>query len=433
MTGSAGTSEDALAALLQGDAKLGELSHLASVLRETPLGSLLLRSVDRLDLLAHLKNIGVSKLNERQLLANAICKHMRNRCFLAANPADHTHPILKAPLLLERYGKHAGAVGLLCKSDGSFAHVNEMPEERYGFVHYSSGLQQPKLNGPIIAEVARLAALTNRAIYVAMMDEDPFVLEPASCYLRDAPEQCAQKLADFRAAFGDDVACLTTTFAHNIPSVPGVVGMIPSFDSWAATDAHGDEWMRRLRNRPLRPDLPYAQRKDQCVWRGAKTGGDAATSLRGRVVEACRMKPWADVAFVSDMHARGLADQGEASGGLAVTNELSRDEQAGYKVILCVDGHTWASSWEWVLASGSVVVALGVWAFHATSDLEPWVHYVPCASADELEGRVKWVLEHPREAEQMALRAYALFSKLAGTPEHAKRFIARTLAALTLS
>ena len=386
MTGSAGTSEDALAALLQGDAKLGALTGIST--RETPLGSLLLRSVDRLDLLAHLKNIGVSKLNERQLLANAICKHMRQSMPCRQSCRPHTSNS-QGSFATRALWQACWCCRSAIQVRWQLCTVNEMPEERYGFVHYSSGLQQPELNGPIIAEVARLAALTNRAIYVAMMDEDPFVLEPASCYLRDAPEQCAQKLADFRAAFGDDVACLTTTFAHNIPSVPGVVGMIPRYDSWAATDAHGDEWMRRLRNRPLRPDLPYAQRKDQCVWRGAKTGGDAATSLRGRVVEACRMKPWADVAFVSDMHARGLADQGEASGGLAVTNELSRDEQAGYKVILCVDGHTWASSWEWVLASGSVVVALGVWAFCHVRP-EPWVHYVPCASADELEGRVKW-------------------------------------------
>ena len=36
-------------------------------------------------------------------------------------------------------------------------------------------------------------------------------------------------------------------------------------------------------------------------------GGDASTSLRGRVVQVCRGQPWADVAFVSDMHGRGMA------------------------------------------------------------------------------------------------------------------------------
>ena len=426
---------DALIRVLEADAKV---AHLAPLLCKISLGGLLLRAADRLDLLAHLKLLGISKLQDRQLLANSLCRHLRTTVapVLAeiASPADLRHPLLSAPLLLERYGPHAGAVGLLALPDGSFAHVNEVPAERYGFVHYSAGLQQPKLDGPILGEVARLATLTGRPVYVPMMDEDAFVLEPAFSYLRGAPPLVdEQKLEDVRAALGAEVAVLTSTFAHNMPSVPGVVGMIPCFDSWAVEDAYGDAWLRKLRSSPLRPDMPYSRRKDAAVWRGAKTGGDASTSLRGRVVQVCRGQPWADVAFVADMHSRGLA-QAAASGlaepGVTVAGELSREEQAGYKMLLCVDGHTWASSWEWALASGSVIIWLGVWAFHATAELEPWVHYVPCDGAEQLPQRVAWVLEHPREAEQMTQRAYELFKRLAGTQDHARRCIARTLAEL---
>lgn len=34
--------------------------------------------------------------------------------------------------------------------------------------------------------------------------------------------------------------------------------------------------------------------------------------------------------------------------------ELRRDQQAAYRCVLCVDGHTWASAWEWVLSTGAV-------------------------------------------------------------------------------
>lgn len=431
-------SPAALATLLQDDTKL---AHLVPLLREQSLGGLLLRCYDRINLLAHLKLLGIAKLQDRQQLANALSRHMRTAVApaLAAtpSPADLSQPVLlSAPLLLERYGRHAGAVGLLAMPDGSFAHVNELPAERYGFVHYSAGLQQPKLDGPILGEVARLASLTGRPVYVPMMDEDAFVFEPAFSYLRGPPPQVdAQKLQDVRDALGPDVAVLTSTFAHGLPSVPGMVGLIPCFDSWAAEDAYGDEWLRRLKAAPLRADLPYSRRKDQAVWRGAKTGGDTSTSLRGRVVEICRGQPWADVAFVADMHGRGMA-QAAASGlvelGVAVAGELTREQQAEYKILLCVDGHTWASSWEWALASGCVIIGLGVWAFHATAELEPWAHFVPCHGAEQLPERVAWVLEHPREAEQMTHKAFELFKRLAGTPDHAKRCIARTLTELAL-
>ena len=93
----------------------------------------------------------------------------------------------------------------------------------------------------------------------------------------------------------------------------------------------------------------------------------------------CTGKPWADVAFVGDMHSSGL---GETVGQ---SNELSREQQAAYKVILAIDGQAWASCWEWGLASGSVLVHVGVWTMHAHTELQPWVHFVPCEKVDDLE------------------------------------------------
>ena len=174
---------------------------------------------------------------------------------------------------------------------------------------------------------------------------------------------------------------------RGLPSDPSAVALFPAFDSWAAPqderrhpptaaedDVGRDEsatLVRALRATRLRPELPVAARKAQAVWRGARTGGDPRSSLRGRVVDYCQGKPWADVRFVDDAHARGMP---RGMQGVTGRGELRREEQAGYQVLLLIDGHTWASAWEWALASGSVCVYLGVWAFHATCALEAWVH-----------------------------------------------------------
>lgn len=336
-------SDDTLSALLASTC----LEHLEQCLASQGVSGLLLRCEDRVNLLQHLKVLGVARLAERQLLANALGKLKRQFPSTSrnANPADGAHPVLRRPELIERHGLHCGAVGILFHTDGSCSHVNEAPyEHEYGFTHYSTGLQQPKLDGPIVSEVARLAPLVGRPVFYACCDEDPFVREPASSYRREAALLDDTKLADFRAALGDDVAVLTTTAVRGLTSVPRSVGLLPAFDSWARLDEAAAPWMRALRQRPMRAELPFAARQQRAVWRGAATGGEPGTSLRGRVVEACHGRTWADVNFVNGAHTGGMG--GAEAGGLRAARELSREEQAAYQVLILVDGHTWPSAWE---------------------------------------------------------------------------------------
>jgi len=101
-------------------------------------------------------------------------------------------------------------------------------------------------------------------------------------------------------------------------------------------------------------------------------------------------------------------------------------------VLLLVDGNAWASSWEWALASGSVVVWVGVWWLHLHEELVPWpqrgAHYVP-ADLSNLEERVRWVLDHPDEGAAIAERARKLFAR-AATPAHSRAYVARMFATL---
>ena len=196
-----------------------DLDHLREPLANSSLGSLLLRCCnDRVGLLAHLKRLNVAKLTERQKLTNALTKLLRELTSDCVSPAASSHPVLDAPDLVTQWGEHCGVVGLLARPDGSFQHVNQSPSNHYNSFTYSTGLQQPKLDGPIVAEVARLARFTDRPVYVAFSDEDPFVLDPANCWTREAEESCNEaKLHSFEAHLGEDVLVLTTACIRGLP------------------------------------------------------------------------------------------------------------------------------------------------------------------------------------------------------------------------
>ena len=413
--------EDALLGLLA----TSGLEHLQQPLGRLTLGSLLLRCENRLGLLNHLKGVGVDNLQDRQRVANALAKLKRTTQFQAVDPAG-PHPVLGSESLLAEYGQHCGSIGLLLLPDGSVQHVNEEPADYWGSHTFSVGLQQPKLDGPIVAEIARLAQLVGCPVYYPFMDEDPFVVDPMNAFARVETLCDDEKLSHVRRVLGERVLVLTTAAVRGITSAPRCVGLIPAYDSWAAPEdsEKADRWLCGLHRQPLNAGTVYANRLDKAVWRGARTGGREGSSLRSQVVAYCHGKRWADVQFVPDMHSRGMSGETMLGGG-----ELTRVQQAGYKILLCVDGNTWASSWEWALASGSVIIYLGVWHLHLMASLEPYVHFVPCTSVSELEQQVTWVLDHPTEATQITRNAYALFRRVA-TPEHTRKCVLDVLTTL---
>lgn len=218
-----------------------------------------------------MQELGVAKLSDRQSVANAIAKHRRSLPPRQLDPSAE-HPVLSAPELTREYGIHGGGIGLLLRPDGSCTHVNERPKEHWGSHTFSVGLQQPKLcaprrscahfsslartarsarvahrriaptprpapsrdphspphgsDGPIVAEVARLASLVGRPVYVAFCDEDPFVPDPHQAFARPATGVAAEKLAAFRAALGQDVVVLCTAWVR-YPS-PASAACVPS-------------------------------------------------------------------------------------------------------------------------------------------------------------------------------------------------------------
>ena len=97
--------------------------------------------------------------------------------------------------------------------------------------------------------------------------------------------------------------------------------------------------------------------------------------------------------------------------------------------MLVLDGNAWASAWEWVLASGSVALYVGVWSLHLMAELRPYVHYVPAAAdLSDLQQQLEWILSHAHEAHRITTAAQRLHAKVASA-EHSKRQCVHALAA----
>ena len=92
-----------------------------------------------------------------------------------------------------------------------------------------------------------------------------------------------------------------------------------------------------------------------------------------------------------------------------------------------VDGNAWASTWEWGLSSGSVIVSIGVWHHAASALVAEGEHYLAArADLSDLEEVVSWVFDHPVEAAAIAQRAKDAFARIA-TPKQVLRGIVDAL------
>ena len=104
---------------------------------------------------------------------------------------------------------------------------------------------------------------------------------------------------------------------------------------------------------------------------------------------------------------------------LTVTLTPTLAQRGDHRVILALeeDDGGYDATWEWLLASGSVIVCVG--RSLPLAELTPWVHFVP-ASPDlsDLVERVQWAVGHPSEAEAIGRAARQLWTRVVA-PAHA--------------
>lgn len=146
-------------------------------------------------------------------------------------------------------------------------------------------------------------------------------------------------------------------------------------------------------------DIPFDQKINQLVWRGATTG--RTTNVGNRF--DCVTRWFSDTSGLLDI---GFSDvkQDKTEYAPYVKGKLGEREQLRYKYILSLQGNDVASGIGWQLLSNSVVFSppfmFEGWLLE--SRLDPYVHFVPVKAdfSDVLE-QVQWAEAHQDECHEI--------------------------------
>ena len=162
-----------------------------------------------------------------------------------------------------------------------------------------------------------------------------------------------------------------------------------------------------------RDDIPFNQKKDKLVWRGATTGKfwrdgtDFPYSSRFYVHEAKYRHENIDVGYSS---IGQLTESIPLVGALKshLKSKLSMAEQLQSKFLLSLEGNDVASGLKWMLYSNSTVVMpkpmCESWA--CESFLVPFEHYIPVKhDLSDLDDVYEWCMEHLAECKSIAENA----------------------------
>lgn len=156
-------------------------------------------------------------------------------------------------------------------------------------------------------------------------------------------------------------------------------------------------------------DIPFEDKKDILLWRGADTGYGFENNIPYRECSRETLvrryhdshNPIIDIGLSSintnEKHATDYS--------IFMKPSLSMKEMLGYKFILSVEGNDVASNLKWVLASGSVPFCppFQIQSWILEDHLVAWEHFIPVrADFADLEARVEWAIHHPEFCQYIA-------------------------------
>lgn len=200
--------------------------------------------------------------------------------------------------------------------------------------------------------------------------------------------------------------------------------LIPTIEDWARASSQSDrKYFVPPRDFNYDFSIPFNQRKNKAVFRGASTG-------EGTTIET---NPRLKLAYLSTKIPDKL-DAGITKWNTRVRKEfrnkylstiephklpfglvsfLSPEEQAGYKYIVNVDGHSAAYRFGLELSTGSVVLkADSKYITWFQKYLLPYYHYIPIKSdLSDLEEKIDWCISHENECERIAKNSKEFYQK----------------------
>lgn len=163
-------------------------------------------------------------------------------------------------------------------------------------------------------------------------------------------------------------------------------------------------------------DIPYEEKKDVLVWRGADTGYGFGNNIPYRPVSRQTLvetytrhpDPKIDVGL-SNIMVNHTGDEKKAFQQY-VKPKMNMQELLRHKFLLSVEGNDVATNLKWVLNSNSVAFCppftINSWILE--ENLRPWVHYIPVRhDFQDLPEKVDWATHHPTQCKDISRQANA--------------------------
>jgi hypothetical protein len=194
--------------------------------------------------------------------------------------------------------------------------------------------------------------------------------------------------------------------------------LIPTIEDWARASSQSDrKYFVPPRDFRYNFSIPFSERKNKAVFRGASTG-------EGTTIET---NPRLKLAYLSTKIPDKL-DAGITKWNTRVRKEFSNqylstiephklpfgivsfmtpEKQAEYKYIVNVDGHSAAYRFGLELSTGSVILKVeSKYIIWFQKYLKPFYHYIPIKKdLSDLEEKIDWCNSHEKECEKIALNA----------------------------
>lgn len=160
-------------------------------------------------------------------------------------------------------------------------------------------------------------------------------------------------------------------------------------------------------------DIPYEQKKDVLVWRGADTGYGFGNNIpyrpvsRQTLVEEFASYPGPELDIgLSNVLVNQKKDDNPFQ--QYIKPKLGMRDMLQHKFLLSVEGNDVATNLKWILCSNSVAFcppfAINSWILE--ENLQPWQHYIPVRhDFNDLPDKVEWAIHHPQQCQTISRQA----------------------------
>lgn len=203
----------------------------------------------------------------------------------------------------------------------------------------------------------------------------------------------------------------------------------PTHEDWARVQSKKGRWFpRSCREYNERFDMPWGERKETAVFRGASTGCgvtiDTNPRLKLAYISATTETKEGEIPLLDagitkwNTRPRKLSTSPYLQSiditniGFDLVSRLTMVEQSTYKYIVNVDGHVSAFRLSIELGMGSVILlAKSQWKMWYSDMLVPYEHYVPVNDdLSDLLSQIRWCRDNDEKCQQIVLNATTFFN-----------------------